>query len=197
MSLRDDIRRSLGFEETESGNNQKRQGPSIIDSIKTIITPKEGYNNQQGSSRQYRSSQQQYRSEHQQQYRPNPQQQYGQASRPAQESARPRPKPNPVYDDFDDYVIIPEQSYYEIVLIRPKTIDDINYIVDQVVEEKNPVIVDLSFLEKESGPNFKLAGDKIKQMRARYGAQALLLSRTEEKNLIIITPNKVKVINKG
>ena len=197
MSLRDDIRRSLGFEETESGNNQKRQGPSIIDSIKTIITPKEGYNDQQGSSRQYQSSQQQYRSEHQQQYRPNPQQQYGQASRPAQESARPRPKPNPVYDDFDDYVIIPEQSYYEIVLIRPKTIDDINYIVDQVVEEKNPVIVDLSFLEKESGPNFKLAGDKIKQMRARYGAQALLLSRTEEKNLIIITPNKVKVINKG
>ena len=197
MSLRDDIRRSLGFEETESGNNQKRQGPSIIDSIKTIITPKEGYNDQQGNSRQYQSSQQQYRSEHQQQYRPNPQQQYGQASRPAQESARPRPKPNPVYDDFDDYVIIPEQSYYEIVLIRPKTIDDINYIVDQVVEEKNPVIVDLSFLEKESGPNFKLAGDKIKQMRARYGAQALLLSRTEEKNLIIITPNKVKVINKG
>ena len=189
MSIRDDIKRSLGFEETEFSNKQKRQGPSIIDSIKTIITPKEGYNNQQGSSRQYQSSQQQYRS--------NPQQQYGQASRPAQESARPRPKPNPVYDDFDDYVIIPEQSYYEIVLIRPKTIDDINYIVDQVVEEKNPVIVDLSFLEKESGPNFKLAGDKIKQMRARYGAQALLLSRTEEKNLIIITPNKVKVINKG
>ena len=94
-------------------------------------------------------------------------------------------------------MITPEQSFYEIVLIRPKTIDDINYIVDQVIEEKNPVIVDLSFLEKESAPNFKLAGDKIKQMRARYGAQALLLSRSEEKNLIIISPKKVKVINKG
>ena len=94
-------------------------------------------------------------------------------------------------------MIEPEQSYYEIVLIRPKTIDDINYIVDQVIEERNPVIVDLSFLEKESVPNFRLAGDKIKQMRSRYGAQALLLSRSEEKNLIIITPKKVQVINKG
>ena len=197
MSIRDDIKRSLGFEETEFSNKQKRQGPSIIDSIKTIITPKEGYNNQQGNSRQYQSSQQQYRPNPQQQYRPSPQQQYNQATRPAQEPARPTPKPNPVYDDFDDYVITPEQSYYEIVLIRPKTIDDINYIVDQVIEEKNPVIVDLSFLERESIPNFRLAGDKIKQMRTRYGAQALLLSRTEEKNLIIITPNKVKVINKG
>ena len=88
-------------------------------------------------------------------------------------------------------------AFYEIVLIRPKTIDDINYVVDQVIEEKNPVILDLSFLEKESAPNFKLAGDKIKQMRTRYGAQALLLARSEEKNLIIISPKKVKVINKG
>ena len=82
-------------------------------------------------------------------------------------------------------------------MIRPKTIDDINYVVDQVTVEKNPVILDLSFLEKESAPNYKLAGDKIKQMRSRYGAEALLLSRTEDKNLIIIAPNKVKVINKG
>ena len=86
---------------------------------------------------------------------------------------------------------------YEIILIRPKTIDDINYVVDQVIEEQNPVILDLSFLEKESAPNYKLAGDKIKQMRSKYGAQALLLSRTEDKNLIIISPRKVKVLNKG
>ena len=70
-------------------------------------------------------------------------------------------------------------------------------MVDQVLEEKNPVILDLSFLEKESPLNFKLAGDKINQMRTNYGAQALLLSRTEEKNLIIISPKKVKVGNKG
>ena len=102
-----------------------------------------------------------------------------------------------VYDDFYDVVITPEQSYYEVILLRPKTIDDINYLVDQIIEEKNPVILDLSFLEKESPANFKLAGDKIKQMRARYGAQALLLAHSEDKNLIILSPKKVRLVNKG
>lgn len=174
MSFTDDLKRSLGFEETDD-NKKKNNGPSIIDSIRDVLKPKENINRQQG----------------------NPQQQYRPTPRTVPNPTRPQPKPEPAYDDFDDYVIIPEQSFYEIVLIRPKSIDDINYIVDQVIEEKNPVIVDLSFLEKESAPNFKLAGDKINQMRARYGAQALLLSRTEEKNLIIISPKKVKVINKG
>ena len=183
MGFTDDLKRSLGFEETESGNKQKT-GPGILDSIMDILKPKENTNVQQSNS--------------QQQYRQKPQPQYSQAPRPAQSpNPRPKPEPAPVYDDFDDYVIIPEQSFYEIVLIRPKTIDDINYVVDQVIEEKNPVILDLCFLEKESAPNFKLAGDKIKQMRERYGAQALLLSRTEDKNLIIVSPKKVKVINKG
>jgi SepF-like predicted cell division protein (DUF552 family) len=189
MSFTDDLKRSLGFEETDS--NKQRNGPGIIDSIRDVLKPKVNHNGQQNHP------QHQYRSSPQQQYRPNPQAQYRPTHRTAPNPARPQPKPAPVYDDYDDYVIIPEQSFYEIVLIRPKTIDDINYIVDQVIEEKNPVIVDLSFLEKESAPNFKLAGDKIKQMRARYGAQALLLSRSEEKNLIIISPKKVKIINKG
>ena len=179
MSFTDDLKRSLGFEETENTNKQKNEGPGIVDMIRNTL------NSQLGNKEQKRYQQQQYR--------PNPQQ-----PRQAPRTV-PNPRPTPkadYYDDFDD-VIIPEQSFYEIVLIRPKTIDDINYIVDQVIEEKNPVIVDLSFLEKESAPNFKLAGDKIKQMRSRYGAQALLLSRTEDKNLIIISPKKVKVVNKG
>ena len=176
MSFTDDLKRSLGFEETDSSKKQKKEGPSVVDTIKDILKPKENPN----------------RAQH------KPQQHYGQAPRPAQNPTRPQPRPAPVYEDFeDDFVITPEQSFYEIVLIRPKTIDDINYVVDQVIEEKNPVILDLSFLEKESAPNFKLAGDKIKQMRTRYGAQALLLARTEDKNLIIISPKKVKVINKG
>lgn len=178
MSFTDDLKRSLGFEETEDTNKQKREGPSITDMVRNAL-------NSRGNNEQRRNPQQQYR--------PNPQQPR-QAPRTVP-NARPTPKTG-YYDGFDD-VIIPEQSFYEIVLIRPKTIDDINYVVDQVIEEQNPVIVDLSFLEKESAPNFKLAGEKIKQMRARYGAQALLLSRTEEKNLIIISPKKVKVVNKG
>ena len=103
--------------------------------------------------------------------------------------------PRPDFDDIE--TIIPEQSFYEIVLIRPKTIDDINYVVDQVLEEKNPVLLDLSFLENESPANFKLAGEKIKQMRTRYGAQALLLSRSSEKNLIILSPKKVRLVKKS
>ena len=108
---------------------------------------------------------------------------------------RNNPRPRPDFDDVEP--IIPEQSFYEIVLIRPKTIDDINYVVDQVLEEKNPVLLDLSFLESESPANFKLAGEKIKQMRTRYGAQALLLSRSSEKNLIILSPKKVRLVKKS
>ncbi len=175
MSFTDDLKRSLGFEETDSENKQKGELSNIVDSIRDVLKPKENPNVQQG----------------------HPQQQYRPTSKPQQDPASPHPRPTPVYDDFDDVVIVPEQSYYEIVLIRPKSIDDINYVVDQVLGEKNPVIVDLSFLERESAPNFKLAGDKINQMRSKYGAQALLLARSEDKNLIIISPKKVKVLNKG
>lgn len=170
MSFTDALKRSLGFEESESANGD--EGPGISDMLKGIVNPSNNQNMQQNN---------------QQQYRPNPQN--------VQSQNRPRTSnPQPAYDDF---VITPEQTYYEIALIRPKTIDDINYVVDQVIEEKNPVILDLSFLEKESEPNFKLAGDKIKQMRERYGAQALLLSRTDDKNLIIVSPKKVKIVIKG
>ena len=177
MSFTDDLKRSLGFEETDSGNKQKNELSNIVDSLRDVLKPKENPGAPQGHP--------------QQQYRPTPKMPQDPTS------PRPKPAPAPAYDDFDDFVIVPEQSYYEIVLIRPKTIDDINYIVDQVLEEKNPVIVDLSFLERESAPNFKLARDKINLMRSKYGAQALLLARNEDKNLIIISPKKVKVLNKG
>lgn len=183
MSFTDDLKRSLGFEETDSSNKQKSEWSNIVDSIREVLKPKENPNMQQRAP--------------QQQYQPNPQPQYEPAPNPQQNPASPYPRPNPVFDDFDDVVIIPEQTYYEIVLIRPKTIDDINYVVDQVLGEKNPVIVDLSFLEKESSHNFKLAGDKINMMRSKYGAQALLLARNEDKELIIISPKKVKLLNKG
>ena len=97
---------------------------------------------------------------------------------------------------YDGVSISPEQSFYEIMLIRPRTIDDINYVVDQIIEKSNPVILDLSFLEKESPANFKLAGDKIKQMRSDYGAQALLLAHSNDKNLVIVAPKGVSLVRK-
>lgn len=176
MSFTDTLKRSLGFEETESGDKKSNEGFDFIGAINNFIKPSN--NNANVNNNSYQPPKPEPTTV------PNP-------------NYKPEPAPAPVYDDFDDYVIIPEQSFYEIVLIRPKSIDDVNYVVDQVIEEKNPVIVDLSFLQKESPANFKLAGDKIKQMRAKYDAQALLLARTEEKNLIIISPKKVKVVNKG
>ena len=173
MSFTDTIKRSLGFEETDSENLDKKGDSPLKDLIDNIKKPIEQRTRQQGNPQQPTS-------------RPNP--------RNMENPTRAAPRQ---YTEFDDYVITPDQSFYDIVLIRPKTIDDINYVVDQVIEERNPVIVDLSFLERESEPNFRLAGDKIKQMRLKYSAQALLLEHNEDKNLILISPKKVKVINKG
>jgi len=177
MSFKDTLKRSLGYEESEIGSDKSSNthdedlisniSNNISNLLKDISKPSNNSNSRK-------------------QHNPTP--------RPA-EGPTYHPRPTPV--DESDYVIVPESSFYEIVLIRPKTIDDINYVVDQVVDEKNPVIVDLSFLEKESDANFRLAGEKIKYMRGRHNAQAVLLEHTEEKHLILLSPRKVNVINKG
>ena len=175
MSFTDTIKRSLGFEEPEKPANLDNNPESALDNLSKMInnlTKNENKPAQQHPTQQ----------NHPQQNRP-------------QQRRAPNPNPTPAYDEYE--VITPEQSFYEIILIRPKTVDDINYVVDQVLEEKNPVILDLSFLERESAANFKLAGEKIKQMRTRYGAQALLLARTDDKDLIIVSPKKVRLINKN
>lgn len=199
MGFTDNLKRSLGFEETESSEKKEQEGTSITDvfrefgaTIKSEVTNFQGASNnhpQEDNPVQNHESNVNYNPNPHQNYNPNPNPSYNSYQDVMHQSA-------PVYDDFD-YVITPEQSFYEIALIRPKSIDDVNYVVDQVVEEKNPVILDLSFLEKESPANFRLAGDKIKKMRQRYGAQALLLARSENKNLIIISPKKVKLVNKN
>lgn len=167
MSFTDTLKRSLGFEETESNGKKDGEGFNINEFINSLLYPsEEGEQNQQ-------------------------------ETQSAQTAQEPASEPTFVYDDYDDYVITPDQPFYEIVLIRPKTLDDINYAVDQILEENNPVILDLSFLEKESPANYKLAADKIKKMRSKFDAQALLLARNEDKHLIILSPKKVKLINKG
>ena len=192
MGFTDNLKRSLGFEETESPDGKDNDEPTFSSMFHDLTENiKNGVSNLQNSARDYSQN-----SGSAQDYEPNVnhnQDNYHNYN-PTQE---PMPTSAPIFNDADDYVIVPEQSYYEIALIRPKSIDDVNYVVDQVIEEKNPVILDLSFLEKESPANVRLAGDKIKKMRERYGAQALLLARSEEKNLIIVSPNKVKLVNKN
>lgn len=177
MSFMNNLKRSLGYEETEDSEKKEDGSFSFSEFVNDFTKSVKNSREQYKQSKQQETMQQQYRSA------PEPQQAHRTAL---------------VSNDFDDdFVITPEQSFYEIVLIRPKTLDDINYMVDQILEEKNPIIVDLSFLEKESEANFKLAGDKIRQMRTMYGAQALLLTRSEDKNLIILSPRKVKLVNKS
>lgn len=184
MSFMDDLKRSLGFEETRQHNISKQQNnESALSNLSDLFN---GLTNSSSKNSNQQKPRQQYQPRPQQTPRPNPNPNPG-----------PNPSPEPAYDDYDDFVIVPEQSFYEVVLIRPKTIDDINYVVDQVIEENNPVILDLSFLERESATNFKIAGQKIKQMKERYGVQALLLAKTDDKDLIIVSPKKVRVINKG
>ncbi len=100
----------------------------------------------------------------------------------------------PFFEDYDP--IIPEQSFYEIILIKPKSIDDMDYVFDQVVEENNPVIMDLSFIEKKGDNEFRQAGERLKVLRQQYNAEAILLSHSEDKNLIIITPARIKLVRK-
>ncbi|WP_409200704.1 cell division protein SepF [Methanobrevibacter sp. DSM 116169] len=96
----------------------------------------------------------------------------------------------------ENYTIFPEQSFYEIILIRPKSSDDMDYVVDQVVEENNPVILDLSFLEKKSPRDFRMAGNKLKYIRENHGAEAFLLAQCKNKNLIIVSPKRVNLMKK-
>ena len=101
-------------------------------------------------------------------------------------------------EEFEDefMTISPEQTFYEIILIRPKSVDDMDYVFDQIVEENNPVILDLKFLEKQSNRDFRQAGEILKLLRNQYGAEAILLSQTDDKNLIIVTPARVKLVRK-
>ncbi|MCL2687750.1 MAG: cell division protein SepF [Methanobrevibacter sp.] len=96
----------------------------------------------------------------------------------------------------NDYYISPEQPFYEIILIRPKSIDDMEYVYDQIVEETNPVIVDLGYLENEGPDAFAMAGEKIKILRKQHGAEAISLCRGTEKNIIVLTPYRINIIKK-
>lgn len=97
----------------------------------------------------------------------------------------------------NNFYIAPEQPFYEIILIRPRTVDDMDYVFDQIVEENNPVIVDLGFLENEGPDPFQMAGEKIKILRKEHKVEVISLCKGSEKNTIILTPSRIKIINKG
>ncbi|GAA5819116.1 MAG: cell division protein SepF [Methanobrevibacter sp. CfCl-M3] len=95
-----------------------------------------------------------------------------------------------------DVSITPEQPFYEIILIKPRSEDDMDYVRDQIVEG-NPVIVDIAYLEKEGQEAFEMIGSKLNVLRKEHKAEAILLCKTKDKHMILIGPNKIKIIKKG
>jgi len=91
-------------------------------------------------------------------------------------------------------IIVPEHSFYEIILMKAKNLDEFDFALNQIVEEKNPIIMDMSLLERESLEDFKIAGEKLKAFRINTGGEAILLSKNG--NIIIITPPEIKLIRK-
>ncbi len=97
--------------------------------------------------------------------------------------------------DEQETIIVPEHSFYEIILMKARNLDEFDNAMSQVIEEKNPIIVDLTFLERENARDFKLAGEKLKNYRDSTGGEAILLCKNG-KNVIIITPPEIKLIRK-
>ncbi|MDR2967052.1 MAG: cell division protein SepF [Methanobacteriaceae archaeon] len=101
-----------------------------------------------------------------------------------------------VNEILDDDVIEPMQPFYEIILIRPESMDDMDYVSDQIIEENNPVIVDLGYFEEEGIDTFQMAGNKINILRQKHGAESILLCNSSDKNLIIISPQRINIVKK-
>lgn len=98
-------------------------------------------------------------------------------------------------DEDQETIIVPEHSFYEIVLMKIHNLDEFDYALAQVLEEKNPIIMDISILEKNSTEDFKTAGEKLKAFRDNHGGEAILLCKNG-RNIIIVTPAEIKLIRK-
>lgn len=92
-------------------------------------------------------------------------------------------------------IIVPEHSFYEIILMKAKSLEDIDYAINQITDEKNPIILDMSYLENELPEDYQLAGEKLKDLRQKIGVEVILLCKNG-KNVLIITPPEIKLIRK-
>lgn len=98
-------------------------------------------------------------------------------------------------EEETETIIVPEHSFYEIILMKAKHLEEVDDALSQIIQERNPVILDLTHLKTESLEDFKTAGEKIKKLRETEKAEAILLCKNE-KDIIIITPPEIKLIKK-
>ncbi|HMK54846.1 MAG TPA: hypothetical protein VK444_08745 [Methanobacteriaceae archaeon] len=99
------------------------------------------------------------------------------------------------HKEDNETIIVPEHSFYEIILMKTNTLDDFDYALNQVVEAKNPIIMDMTMLEKDNPDDFKIAAEKLKAFRDSKGGEAILLCQNG-KSVIIVTPPEIKLIRK-
>ena len=95
----------------------------------------------------------------------------------------------------EETIIVPEHSFYEIILMKINNIDDFVHALHHIVDEKNPIIMDLSNFERDTPEDFSTAGEKLKAFRDDTGGEAILLCKND-KNVIIVTPPEIKLIRK-
>ena len=95
----------------------------------------------------------------------------------------------------EETIIVPEHSFYEIILMKIGNLDEFVDALRHIQEEKNPIIMDLSHFERDKPEDFSMAGEKLKAFRDDTGGEAILLSKNG-KNVIIVTPPEIKLIRK-
>ena len=91
-------------------------------------------------------------------------------------------------------IIVPEHSFYEIILMKAQGIHDIDDALSQIKEEKNPIILDMGYIN-DNPDEFKMVGEKLKDFRETVGGEAILLCKSG-KNVVIITPPEIKLVRK-
>lgn len=96
-------------------------------------------------------------------------------------------------EEEKETIIVPEHSFYEIILMKAQGIPDIEDALKQITEEKNPIILDMGFIEHNPEES-KLVGEKLKEFRDTVGGEAILLCK--QGNVVIITPPEIKLVKK-
>jgi len=99
-----------------------------------------------------------------------------------------------IEEEEKETIIVPEHSFYEIILMKAQGIPDIEDALKQITEEKNPIILDMGFIE-DNPDEFKLVGQKLKDFRDTIGGEAILLCKNG-KSVVIITPPEIKLVRK-
>ena len=84
---------------------------------------------------------------------------------------------------------------YNINDLRYVTLEQLLKIKGIGISKASTILAAIEF-EKQGEKEFRQAGEILKLLRSQYGAEAILLSQAEDKNLIIVTSSRVKLVRK-